>query len=158
MFKRGRQTPTHLNPMFSRCINKSRTRHATRLSNTDAQTEQLRKHHEERVPPSHWFNFEHLRRSPDGWFHSVIAAVASDRECEINAIWVGNPDVLIVLVTVFNGLLLDGSKMIAHIFHDDCIDFWSGPLTQATYGTTPAGCRGGSRYVEGCWGCPHLRI
>ena len=25
-------------------------------------------------------------------------------------------------------------------------------------GTTPVGCRGGSRYVEGCWAFPHLKI
>ena len=25
---------------------------------------------------------------------------------------------------------------------------------QTGYGTTPVGCRGGSRYVEGCWGVP----
>ena len=30
--------------------------------------------------------------------------------------------------------------------------------TQTVYGTTPVGCKGGTRYVEGCWGFPYLKI
>ena len=30
--------------------------------------------------------------------------------------------------------------------------------TQTGYGTSSVGCRGGSRYVEGCWGFPDLEI
>ena len=30
--------------------------------------------------------------------------------------------------------------------------------TQTGYMTTPVGCRGGCRYVEGCWGFPLLKI
>ena len=30
--------------------------------------------------------------------------------------------------------------------------------TQTGYETTPVGCRGGNRYVEGCWGFPYLKI
>ena len=31
-------------------------------------------------------------------------------------------------------------------------------VSRKGYGTTPVGCRGGSRHVEGCWGLPHLKI
>ena len=30
--------------------------------------------------------------------------------------------------------------------------------THSGYGTTPVWCRGGNRYVEGCWGVPYLKI
>ena len=30
--------------------------------------------------------------------------------------------------------------------------------TKTGYRTTPVGCRGGSRYVERCWGFPYLKI
>ena len=30
--------------------------------------------------------------------------------------------------------------------------------THSGYATTPVGCRGGSRCVEGCWGFPYLKI
>ena len=32
------------------------------------------------------------------------------------------------------------------------------PPTSASYGTTPIWCRGGNRYVEGCWGFRYLKI
>ena len=35
---------------------------------------------------------------------------------------------------------------------------WEINLRHQWYGTTPVGCRGGSRYVESCWGFPCLKI
>ena len=32
------------------------------------------------------------------------------------------------------------------------------PTIRKGYGTTPVGCKGGSWYVEGCWGFPYLKI